>query len=205
MPRVAFISTVDWSTFWPAFIATAAGVILGIPAGILLNTVIGRFNGRKAREVDATRLSDTLLAIAVSLDVNEAAFTRLQSRSPTAVVLSHGFDLATWDMAKTDVQKLVKPIDYRIPLAQYFEDVRQVLEILDELNSFSVGANSALASAPGIRDGISELLEKRIPLAIEKGSWLRSQIVELDGRRILKHPLDPLPPAAEVRPSSLDS
>jgi hypothetical protein len=29
--------------------------------------------------------------------------------------------------------------------------------------------------------------------------------VELDGRRILKHPLDPLPPAAEVRPSSLDS
>jgi hypothetical protein len=205
VPRVASISAVNWSTFWPAFIATASGVILGIPAGFLLNTLIGSFNGRKAREVEATRLSDTLLAIAVSLDVNEAAFARLQRRSPTAVVLSHGFDLATWDMTKTDFQKLVKPNDFRIPLAQYFEDVRQVLEILNELNRFSVGVNSALESAPGIRNAISELLQKRIPLAIEKGTWLRSQIVELDGRRILKHPPDRLPHDLQVRASSLNS
>lgn len=194
MVIAALTSVVDWSTFWPAFIATAAGVILGIPAGILLNSVIGHFNGRKARAADTKRLSDTILAVTVSLDVNDGALTRLQEKAATSFVLTHGFDLATWDMAKSDVQRLVKPIEYRIPLAQYFEDVRQLLEIIDSLNSFSLGANSALISAPTTRQGILEGLQKRIPVAIEKGQWLRSQIVELEGLQTLKHPLDPVSP-----------
>jgi predicted nucleotidyltransferase len=202
MRFTALLSADDWSTFWPAFIATALGVVLGIPAGFLLSRLVAWINGRKSRIADAKRLSDTLGALVVSLDVNDDALNRLQKMPPNTVLLSHGFDLATWDMAKSDVQKLVKPIDFRIPLAQYFEDVRQILEIVDDLNSYSAGVNSTLISAPTIRNSFLEHIRKRTPLAAAKGRWLRDQIVELNEIQTLKHPLDPVSPNVNYRPAS---
>lgn len=200
MRFTALLSADSWATFWPSFIATALGVVLGIPAGFLLNRLITWLNRRKSRESDAKRMSDTLSALLVSLDVNDDALKRLRKMPPNTILLSHGFDLATWDMAKSDVRKLVKPIEFRIPLAQYFADVRQILEIIGDLNSYSAGVNSTLIAAPKIRNSFLEHLRKRVPLAEAKGTWLRDQIVERDENWTLKHPLDPAPPSPE--PSS---
>ena len=90
-----FVATSDWSTFLPAFVATSAGVVLGIPAGVLLNSFVTRSDTRATSKANKKRLSDTLLAISTSLEVNDGALDRLSKKVPSAILLAHGFDLAT--------------------------------------------------------------------------------------------------------------
>jgi len=183
----------DWSSFWPAFLATALGVLLGIPAGLLLNSWIQRLGTRRTHRANRERLSGTLLALKVSIDSNRRSLMELARISPTTGVFGSNLDLATWDMVLPDVQALVSSVEYRNNFAQYFQDIRSLVELTRDLNTFTVGANAAMDTAPGTRAGILGLISQRVSLALAKGDWLKEQIVEAEGRLTLQEPPGPIP------------
>ena len=181
------------SSFWPDFLATVGGVLLGIPAGLILNAWIQWIRDSHLRSANRDRLSGTLTDLVVSIDTNERALKNLLTLRPTTAVFGANLDIATWEMALPDVQVHVEPRIYRILLAQYFQDIKELQDLIREYNTFVVGVNRDADNGVTIRIRLADLIHERAGLAIEKGNWLKEQIVEKDGRHTLQTPLSPVP------------
>jgi hypothetical protein len=181
----------NWS--WAAFWATAAGVALGIPAGLLLDWLVKRPAAARSRRTDDRRRSETLPAIMVAIDTNRNAMARLEGIvDDQSVPVSSNLETASWEMVKADAQKLLG-VDFRVPAALYFEDVRQLEVLLGMLADHSFGVNSAVGNSRRLAGELRVLVVQRAKTAKEKGDSLRGRL-EVRGDAIIVGP-SPVGPA----------
>jgi hypothetical protein len=157
------------NSFWPAFVATLLGVVVGIPAALFINRRVedrrlksdaAEETGRRA-EFEALRaarrkLIARLLLISVRDNRNAIAGISRDIGQADSVIMTTGFDVATWEVAKDEVIELFADVGLRATIARFYENVGYLAVQVRDYREYLIGLPSTLSRAGDFRKAIYE-------------------------------------------------
>jgi hypothetical protein len=129
--------------FWPAFLATAAGVVLGIPAGLGLAWLARRIEKRARRKETTARTCEALDALVEALRSALPYLRRIPdevhaTKPKTAPLIIWRPKQAIWEMLSPVVREGVEDAWLKVRLARCFEVVQGIAVLLDKLNDVTL-------------------------------------------------------------------
>lgn len=133
-------------SFFPAFAATTAALVPGIPVGILVSRWADQFSKRDLRRAESERREDALRLVHQAVTYNLGMLETIEeaARTEGAVLFEPPLNYATWEMEGDDIKRLVREPGFRVLVAHHFDGIQRLERLLRTLSEWTVGLNTAI-------------------------------------------------------------
>lgn len=167
-----------WDQFFPGFLATLAGVALGIPAGLLIERLSHGQAERQKQHAAQAELQNALQILRESVERNRAALEEL------ATVLEAGWvrpdtdlSVASWVATQRDVLSgLGDNTAMRAALASFFEGIERLIALNRLLVDQNTGVNLAIPRSKDVAGQIREEMKRRCTSLLDEAYRLANEL-----------------------------
>lgn len=167
-------------SFWPSFVSTILGVIIGIPIALWLNRVITERGLKLEQEQEEQRLRQALdtLKNALSVNINSLS-SYLNNISKNQVPFQLGIDYSAWDAVKPEISQFLKDPKLKQEIAFHFSKLVNLTKLNEMYLDLSAGVSSALQSSRTTSTALRQHLIQTVQNLINEASQLVSTISDL--------------------------
>lgn len=140
--------------FWPNFIATALGILIGIPAALWVNRYAVKAAEAAQRNTEKQRLQQALDVVSRAIKGNKALVDQVVAMLPSGYVWGLPLDLSAWEVTQGEIIPYLRDASVQQRLAYHFSQLNLLVKQVDLHTSYHIGVTSALSNAAQIRTAI---------------------------------------------------
>lgn len=148
----------SWRDFWPQFVATLGGVLIGVPLALFVDRRGRRWSQRQAQEEESKLLAQALRVLRGALEGNQRQLQGLHEHleRKASIPLWSKIDIVSWDAVRGDILSRLGDLELAANLARHFAGIRQLVRGHDRLVAASMNPDLARAvSHPSLEPSLT--------------------------------------------------
>ena len=169
-----------WIDYWPNFVATISGLLIGIPISLWLDRKITSWRERDKREEERQRIIQASEMLFQAFDGNNAQMKSLEDTVRQKMGKENlEIDYTAWDAIKPDVIHYLHNPTLQYGLSRHFSRMEYLVKVSDMYTSYQFGIESAVITKKNRKRIVKALVEyllDLIPELIEEANKLRCDL-----------------------------
>jgi hypothetical protein len=166
-----------WVAFWPGLAAIVAGIVIGLPFALWLNSYTESIGQQAKQSEERQRLNDGLVAVRAAIDFNRTQLQQFAKNLESHVVpFDLGLDVSAWDVSKAEIVPHMRDPDLQRRLAYHFSGLAALTRLNGLYLDQTVGVPSALGGSDNTRATLRTSLLARTRQLIEEAQALAQEV-----------------------------
>lgn len=164
--------------FWPNFVSTVLGLVLGLPLALLVNRRVISHSEQLKQQSEQTQLNTALKILRQTLAANRGRLsvfveTLSNSKAPFNTML----DTTAWEAVRIEVTRYLHNPELQGRIAYHFSQLAALAKLNDSYIDFSAGVAAAIGGSEQTRTVLRSYLVKSAE-ALDAGAKEITTLIE---------------------------
>lgn len=147
------------NSFWPGFVATVLGIVLGVPVALWVNDRMVARAEASARAIEQARFTKAKHILSERLMANSIQLKSLNARIQQGMIpFNPALDFSVWSVVRADVASLLHDPSLIGALAYHFLSLENCARLTRTYLDYGAGIASALGGSEQTRDALKSYL-----------------------------------------------